>query len=122
MHNNERYFPNPKKFNPDRFANREADKNNHNSFLPFSAGPRNCLGKACKCGFNYSINKFPCNVLFYSYFTGQKFAMLEMKVVLTEVLLHYQLLPAEKIKSLTIETGIVLRSLENMPVRLSRRE
>lgn len=53
--------------------------------------------------------------------SGQKFAMLEMKVVLSVILLHYKLLPSEHVKELTLETGIVLQSLENFPVRITAR-
>ena len=60
---------------------------------------------------------------FYTYLSvsGQKFAMLEMKVVISEILLHYRLLPSENTKELTLETGIVLQSLDNFPVRITTR-
>lgn len=45
LQNDPKYFPNPGKFNPERFN----EKNKHNveqcAYLPFGAGPRNCLGR-----------------------------------------------------------------------------
>lgn len=44
MHNNEKYFPNADKFLPERFEKKENIINF--AFVPFSAGPRNCIGNA----------------------------------------------------------------------------
>lgn len=45
IHHDPKYYPNPDKFNPDRFS----DENKHNilpgTYLPFGVGPRNCIGK-----------------------------------------------------------------------------
>lgn len=47
MGRNENIFPDPMTFDPDRFSvERTADKFNPFSYVPFSAGPRNCIGKA----------------------------------------------------------------------------
>jgi len=44
---NERYYPNPLEFNPDRWSAKSAEGHKEEPFanLPFSAGPRNCLGQ-----------------------------------------------------------------------------
>ncbi|XKL62370.1 hypothetical protein PGB90_002203 [Kerria lacca] len=92
MHNDEDLFPNPEQFIPERFE----DVTKHPfQFVPFSAGPRNCI--------------------------GQKFAMLEMKICISTVLLKYKLLPATKTKKLTLEFNVVLRSLNKIPIRLTPR-
>ncbi|XP_037916535.1 cytochrome P450 4d2-like isoform X2 [Hermetia illucens] len=59
-------FPDPDKFNPDRFLENSAEINPY-SFIPFSAGPRQCV--------------------------GQRYAMLEMKSLLSTMLRYYELLP-----------------------------
>ncbi|TMW51300.1 hypothetical protein DOY81_003619, partial [Sarcophaga bullata] len=61
------YFENPNDFNPERFYSESPDKINPFAYVPFSAGPRNCI--------------------------GQKFAMLEMKSTISKVLRYYELLP-----------------------------
>ncbi|XP_065361588.1 cytochrome P450 4d1-like [Calliphora vicina] len=59
-------FPEPNTFKPERFEMiYTTDKRSAYAYIPFSAGPRNCI--------------------------GQKFAMLEIKTVLANVLRHYEL-------------------------------
>ncbi len=47
IHNDANVFPNPEKFDPNRFANNSstADERSPFAFIPFSAGSRNCIGK-----------------------------------------------------------------------------
>ncbi|XP_021001498.1 cytochrome P450 3A8-like isoform X2 [Parasteatoda tepidariorum] len=44
MHKDPKFFPNPEKFDPDRFSLEEREKQVPYSYLPFGAGPRNCVG------------------------------------------------------------------------------
>jgi len=44
MNRNEKYWSNPLKFDPDRFL-LENLKNHSYYYVPFSDGPRNCIGK-----------------------------------------------------------------------------
>ncbi|XP_075157442.1 cytochrome P450 4d1-like isoform X2 [Haematobia irritans] len=61
----EELFPEPNTFKPERFeAGYNTEKVSPYAYIPFSAGPRNCI--------------------------GQKFAMMEIKTVLANVLRHYE--------------------------------
>uniref|UniRef100_A0A1I8N027 Uncharacterized protein n=1 Tax=Musca domestica TaxID=7370 RepID=A0A1I8N027_MUSDO len=84
-------FENANEFLPER--HQQPAKMHNFQFTPFSAGPRNCI--------------------------GQKFAMYEMKVILTNIIRTYELLPyGEKIDPLL---GIVLRSSTGMQLGMKRR-
>lgn len=61
----ESIFPDPEKFKPERFdVVTSAEKMNPFAYIPFSAGPRNCI--------------------------GQKFAMLSIKSVVVSVLRNFE--------------------------------
>ncbi|KAH0818879.1 hypothetical protein GEV33_003912 [Tenebrio molitor] len=44
IHRNSKYWPNPLKFDPDRFKPEEVEKRPRYCYLPFSIPPRNCIG------------------------------------------------------------------------------
>uniref|UniRef100_A0A034W2C6 Cytochrome P450 4d2 n=1 Tax=Bactrocera dorsalis TaxID=27457 RepID=A0A034W2C6_BACDO len=85
MQRDPKYFPEPDTFRPERFLNEsleDGETRNAYVYVPFSAGPRNCI--------------------------GQKFAMLEMKSTLSKILRHFELLPLGE--ELRPTLTIVLRS------------
>ncbi|XP_001653040.2 cytochrome P450 9e2 [Aedes aegypti] len=43
-HHDPDYFPDPYRFDPERFSDENRDKINQDAFLPYGSGPRNCIG------------------------------------------------------------------------------
>lgn len=93
--NDPKYFKDPLIFNPERFsAENNTEKQNPFAFIPFSAGPRNCI--------------------------GQKYAILDLKTVVTKMLLNFELLPVGDLPIITYE--LVTKSLNGMQLGLKPRE
>ncbi|XP_052900076.1 cytochrome P450 9e2-like [Anopheles moucheti] len=70
IHFDPKYFPNPERFDPERFNEENKRKIQTGTYLPFGAGPRNCI--------------------------GSRFALMEAKVVLYYLLLHFHVKPYAK--------------------------
>lgn len=47
IHRDEKYFPNPERYDPERFSDDRKDYDEA-MYMPFGAGPRNCIGKHLK--------------------------------------------------------------------------
>jgi len=45
LHADPRYYPDPDKFDPERFTDEEKAKRPNYTYLPFGDGPRFCIGK-----------------------------------------------------------------------------
>lgn len=88
------YFEQPDEFIPERFmSSNNLDRKNSFAFVPFSAGPRNCI--------------------------GQKFAMLEMKTFLYKLLNNYELLGQGP--DIVPVMNLILRSTTGVHVGFKRR-
>lgn len=78
-HRREDLYPQPDKFQPERFLNR---KYSSYEFMPFGAGSRQCL--------------------------GQVFALFEMKLILATILLNYRLQLEEKASVAPARRGFLM--------------
>ena len=94
-HHNPEYWPNPFDFDPERFSKENSLKRHPFSFIPFSAGPRNCI--------------------------GQKFAMNEVKVVTFYVIKAFHLTSLDAIEDITLVSNTVLRSKNPLNIKLEKR-
>ncbi|KFQ53624.1 Cytochrome P450 3A13, partial [Nestor notabilis] len=63
LHRNPEYWPNPEEFRPERFTKENKEGIDQYTYLPFGAGPRNCI--------------------------GMRFALLMMKTAITILLQHF---------------------------------
>lgn len=45
LHHDPEYYPNPEKFDPERFSEENKSKRPAYTYLPFGDGPRICIGK-----------------------------------------------------------------------------
>nr|AAR97606.1 cytochrome P450 9E1 [Diploptera punctata] len=63
IHHDPEYFPDPEKFDPERFSDENKDKIKPFTYLPFGSGPRNCI--------------------------GNRFALMESKIVLVHMLSRF---------------------------------
>nr|XP_009934798.1 PREDICTED: cytochrome P450 3A9-like [Opisthocomus hoazin] len=63
LHRNPEYWPNPEEFRPERFSKENKEAINPYVYLPFGAGPRNCI--------------------------GMRFALLSLKIAITMLLQHF---------------------------------
>lgn len=70
LHRDPKLFPNPDRFDPERFDQSNAKNIKPYSYIPFGAGPRKCL--------------------------AYKFALLEAKIFLYFILTHFTIIPDEK--------------------------
>uniref|UniRef100_A0A182VX81 Rho-GAP domain-containing protein n=1 Tax=Anopheles minimus TaxID=112268 RepID=A0A182VX81_9DIPT len=96
MHHSADYFPDAERFDPDRFeAARSTQTFNPYTYIPFSAGSRNCV--------------------------GQKFAQYELKTTLVKLLQRFQIRLPDANYVPTLKAEIVLKPAEGLPLKFIKR-
>jgi len=98
IHHSSENYEDPEKFDPERFLVKEKRNTNPFAFLPFGYGPRNCI--------------------------GMRFAQLEFKLALSNVVRRFRIEPCAKTEPMPVELSTTSLLKAKNPIRLNfkRRE
>ncbi|KYM98168.1 Cytochrome P450 4g15 [Cyphomyrmex costatus] len=95
-HRLEKYYPNPTVFNPDNFLPENMQKRHYYAYIPFSAGPRSCVGR--------------------------KYAMLKLKVLLSTILRNYRIISETSDNDFHLRADIILKRQDGFKIKIEPRK
>ncbi|XP_067641635.1 cytochrome P450 4g15 [Eurosta solidaginis] len=96
LHRNPKVYTNPNVFDPDNFLPERQANRHYYAFVPFSAGPRSCVGR--------------------------KYAMLKLKILLSTILRNYRVFSDLTEADFKLQADIILKREEGFRVRLQPRQ
>nr|ASO98035.1 cytochrome p450 CYP4G75 [Spodoptera exigua] len=96
LHRRPDVYENPTKFDPDNFLPEKSANRHYYAFVPFSAGPRSCVGR--------------------------KYAMLKLKIILSTILRNFRVYSDLKESDFKLQADIILKRAEGFKVRLQPRK
>ncbi|XP_032664354.1 cytochrome P450 4g15-like [Odontomachus brunneus] len=96
LHRSEKYYPNPLVFNPDNFLPERMQQRHYYAFIPFSAGPRSCVGR--------------------------KYAVLKLKVLLSTILRNYRIISDVSYKDFVLRGDLILKRGDGFPIKIEPRK